>query len=70
VEIRRNRRRRRGQPAAVEQPKPIVGAHSPGVRSRRQLVRRELDVNERIRLSLEARRGVGSGPTLWTFERR
>jgi hypothetical protein len=43
-----------------------VGAVSPGVRGRRQLQPREFDVGDRIRRSLEARRGMpGYGVTFW-----
>jgi hypothetical protein len=40
---------------------PIYGAMSAGVRQRRVLERRELDVNDRIRRSIEARRGFPRG---------
>jgi hypothetical protein len=65
VHITRRRRRRHEQPPPVEQPEVIVGAHSPGVRSRRQLTRREHDLNARLRESIEARRGFPRGPTFW-----
>jgi hypothetical protein len=68
VEIRRRRSRRHAQPEAVEE-EPIWGARSPGVRSRRQIVPVERDLNMRLRERLEARRGFG-GPTVWTFDRR
>jgi hypothetical protein len=42
-----------------------VGAVTPGVRRRRELERRELDVGDRIRRSLEARRGYSTGATFW-----
>jgi hypothetical protein len=41
---------------------PVYGAMSAGVRSRRELERPELDVNDRIRRSIEARRGL---PKSW-----
>jgi hypothetical protein len=46
-------------------PNGFGGARSPGVRQRRRLARRELDVSERIRATIEARRGGSTGPTFW-----
>jgi hypothetical protein len=41
---------------------PIYGAATAGVRQRRELERVELDVSDRIRRSIEARRGL---PKSW-----
>jgi hypothetical protein len=70
VDVKRHRgrvslgARRRIEPAPTDET-PATGARSPGVRQRRTWMPRELDVSERIRRSLEARRGLSSGPTVW-----
>jgi hypothetical protein len=66
MRIRQTRSARRARPEPpAPSPEPIVGAIRPGVQQRRVLEPGELDVGERIRRSIEARRGPTSGPTFW-----
>jgi hypothetical protein len=60
VVLRLGARRRLPPPA-----EGAVGALSPGVRARRSLEPRERDWNDRLRRSLEARRGYSTGATFW-----
>jgi hypothetical protein len=64
VRIERSRRRREAQPEPTP-PEPPVGARRPGVQARRFREPTKLDFDGRLRRSLEARRGISTGATLW-----